>query len=162
MLVRQEFRLLTLLVLICDSLGIAYHYKQNSIRIMECQAYVYNYDKTSTYFVRTVDNSLVYLLNRSTRAFKSLARYGFGGNREEAIKRDGYACVECGMSRDEHKAKYKRDISVDHIDGSGRNTSKEQKNNVLSNLKTLCLPCHGRKDAIRRWAANVERLQQSS
>lgn len=74
----------------------------------------------------------------------------FGENRELAIQRDGEKCVSCGMTREEHQAKYGRDITVDHIDGNGRNNSPETRNNDLSNLQTLCLPCHGRKDIARR------------
>lgn len=78
----------------------------------------------------------------------------FGGNREAAIQRDGERCVHCGMTREEHKAKFGRDITVDHIDGKGRHTPIAQKNNDLSNLQTLCLPCHGRKDTKRRWSGS--------
>lgn len=63
-------------------------------------------------------------------------------------------CVKCGMTRQEHRDKYNRDITVDHIDGQGRNTPKEERNNNLNNLLTLCLPCHGYKDAKR--AAGIE------
>lgn len=75
-------------------------------------------------------------------------RRDFGGNREIAIQRDGEKCVTCGMTRDEHRAKYGgKDITVDHIDGSGMSKPKHLKNNALSNLQTLCLGCHGRKDS---------------
>lgn len=72
----------------------------------------------------------------------------FGGNREAAISRDGSRCVECGMTRQEHRDKYGRDITVDHIDGLGRNSTI--KNNDLTNLQTLCLECHGSKDGVRQ------------
>lgn len=73
-------------------------------------------------------------------------RYRFGGNRETAILRDGSRCVKCGMSRDEHKEKFGRDITVDHIDGKGLRSPVHLKNNEFSNLQTLCLPCHASKD----------------
>lgn len=73
----------------------------------------------------------------------------FGGNREIAIARDGYKCVHCGMTREEHKAKWNIDISVDHIDGKGRRTPKAERNNALENLQTLCISCHSRKDVAR-------------
>lgn len=72
-------------------------------------------------------------------------KYFFGGNREIVIQRDGEKCVECGMTRAEHQAKYGKDITVDHIDRRGKNVPLAQKNNSLDNLQTLCLPCHGRK-----------------
>lgn len=65
--------------------------------------------------------------------------YRFGGNREAALMRDNYCCVKCGMSDAEHKVKWGRPITVDHKD-------KNANNNVLDNLQTLCLICHGRKD----------------
>jgi hypothetical protein len=59
------------------------------------------------------------------------------------------------MTRAEHHDKYGRDITVDHIDGAGRYTPKEEMNNDLDNLQTLCLACHGRKDSLRRWKEQV-------
>lgn len=77
-------------------------------------------------------------------------RFYFGGNRESTIQRDGEKCVKCSITRYEHKEKYGRDITVNHIDGNGRNTAGHLKNNSLSNLETLCLSCHGKKDIQRR------------
>lgn len=82
-------------------------------------------------------------------------KYLFGGNREDAIQRDGEKCVKCGMTRTQHKAKYGRDITVDHIDGRGVHTVKEDKNNALNNLMTLCLHCHGIKDRARRVSRRI-------
>jgi cytochrome c553 len=73
----------------------------------------------------------------------------FAGNRELAIQRDGEKCVNCGITRAEHREKYGFDITVDHIDGKGRYTPKDQQNHDLSNLQTLCLSCHGRKDGAK-------------
>lgn len=70
----------------------------------------------------------------------------FGGNRELVIQRDGEKCVECGMARSEHRAKYGKDISVDHIDNNGYYKPRDQRNNDMSNLQTLCLRCHSNKD----------------
>jgi hypothetical protein len=72
----------------------------------------------------------------------------FGGNREVAIQRDGERCVNCGMTRQQHKDRFGRDITVDHIDRRGSNVPKHMKNNALSNLQTLCAPCHSRKDSV--------------
>lgn len=66
------------------------------------------------------------------------------------LERDKYACVKCGLSNEEHKKLFKRRLTIDHIDNSGRFTEKHLKNNALDNLQTLCLPCHGRKDHRRK------------
>ena len=79
---------------------------------------------------------------------KSMQKLWFGGNREIVVQRDGEQCVSCGMTRAEHKSKYNRDITVDHIDNKGRYSVK--KNNKVENLQTLCLPCHGKKDHRRK------------
>lgn len=76
----------------------------------------------------------------------SLNKIRFGGNREVVLKRDNYSCVTCGMSDIEHREKFGRSITVDHIDGHGRNS--KIKNHHITNLVTLCLPCHGRKDVL--------------
>lgn len=85
---------------------------------------------------------------RKTKRAKKLAvthynQHRFKGSRKKVLKRDKYKCCDCGMSREEHKNKFKRDITLDHIDGN-------RKNNNVRNLKTLCLHCHGRKDGRRR------------
>lgn len=76
---------------------------------------------------------------------KTLDNKFFGGMREDVILRDNSRCVKCNITRQEHTNKYGRDITVDHIDGNGRNAAN--KNNDIGNLQTLCLGCHGRKDA---------------
>lgn len=83
----------------------------------------------------------------------SLARseYLFGGNREKAIQRDGEKCVKCGMTREEHKIKFSgKDITVDHKDKLGSGVARNLKNNDMSNLQTLCIPCHASKDNIQK------------
>lgn len=81
--------------------------------------------------------------NKKNRS-KYTAKWKFGGNWIKALERDNYTCVTCGMTNEEHKIKWNRTITVDHIDGQGRNS--KVKNNDLSNLQTLCLRCHGLKD----------------
>jgi hypothetical protein len=53
------------------------------------------------------------------------------------------------MTNKEHLIKYGNNITVDHIDGSGRYSNKP--NNIIKNLWTLCLSCHGRRDSLRGW-----------
>lgn len=85
--------------------------------------------------------------NRDTIRVNGLAfmhKYRFSGNRDKALLRDGYRCVNCGMTDTEHRLKWGCSITVDHIDGNGRFSIN--KNHSLSNLQTLCLVCHGKKD----------------
>ena len=69
---------------------------------------------------------------------RSWARRDFNNLRDDVLKRDGYKCVICGMTRENHIKKWHSDINVDHI-------NRNRKENVLGNLQTLCLICHGSK-----------------
>lgn len=73
--------------------------------------------------------------------------YLFGGNRQKALERDNWQCVECGMNQEQHIVIFGRSLTVDHIDGKGRNSKNP--NHRLFNLQTLCCRCHGLKDGIR-------------
>lgn len=77
----------------------------------------------------------------------------YGGNREKVIQRDHEQCQECGLTRVEHYKKYKRDITVDHINRLGRGV--KDKDNRLENLITLCLSCHLRKDGRINWKSDA-------
>lgn len=91
---------------------------------------------------------------------RCICEINFAGKREQAIVRDHERCVLCGMTRQEHYNIYQRDITVDHIDGSGCHTSKEKKNNTLENLRTLCLKCHGLEDIRRSPNTHPKRVVQ--
>lgn len=80
---------------------------------------------------------------KSTHGYSTAAHYGAGKKRWSVLSRDGFKCVRCGMTDDEHKRLWDRPITVDHKD-------KNRKNNSLENLQTLCLACHGNKDLIQR------------
>lgn len=73
--------------------------------------------------------------------YSTAAHYATGGQRERILVRDGRACVRCGMTDAEHKAKWERPITIDHID-------KDRQHNTDDNLQTLCLACHGEKDLL--------------
>lgn len=62
----------------------------------------------------------------------------YDGNRELTIEADDYKCRDCGINRDDHKAKYGQDLGVFHIDG-------DLSNNDPSNLVTLCKSCMARR-----------------
>lgn len=78
---------------------------------------------------------------KAENGFSDTSYYATGKLRNQILMRDNYSCVCCGMTDAEHKAKWKRPITVDHKD-------KNRKNNIPDNLQTLCLACHGRKDLL--------------
>jgi hypothetical protein len=92
---------------------------------------------------------------RSTRRYPSnkettllaMNRRRFGGLRETVIHRDNEKCVMCGITREQHKLIYNKDITVNHINKRGRYS--DNPDNRLENLETLCFRCHGHKDAIK-------------
>lgn len=66
----------------------------------------------------------------------------FAGQRDTVLDRDGHRCTRCST---------KESLVVHHKDGNGR--GKWEKNNVMSNLLTLCRSCHAREHATcGRWA----------
>ena len=82
---------------------------------------------------------------KGAKEWRSKSR--FGGLRYEILKRDGFKCVKCGMTREQHFMRFGRDITIDHTNGKGRYS--KIKDNRPENLVTLCLFCHGRKDRVR-------------
>ena len=76
-------------------------------------------------------------------------RIMLGGLLETVLKRDGYKCVKCGMTNEQHLKTFSYRLTIDHIDGRGKHTPIEQKNNNLDNLQTLCAVCHGKKDGTK-------------
>lgn len=75
---------------------------------------------------------------------KSVDSQRFGGNRIKVLERDSYKCVICGSTEL---------IQVHHIDETGRNKPKEQQNNDMENLITLCAKCHieQHNPVLKRW-----------
>lgn len=71
----------------------------------------------------------------------------FNGLREIVFAKYGNKCGDCGMTREEHKAKWNVDLTINHIDGMGRNS--QYQNNNLDNLEALCIRCHTSKDSLR-------------
>lgn len=77
----------------------------------------------------------------------------FGGNREAALCRDDYQCVNC---------RTQNDLTVHHTDGQGRGSKTP--NNSLENLETLCRSCHIKRhiaDGTIPSAANRNRRKPS-
>ena len=69
----------------------------------------------------------------------------FDGKRETVLKRDGYRCTRCGT---------KKNLTVHHKDGNGR--GKQEKNNVMRNLVTVCRACHSKEHTSGRWSLNFD------
>lgn len=80
------------------------------------------------------------------KAYKN--KFYFGGLRDKVLERDNWQCVKCSMTNEQHIVIFGRSITIDHIDGNGRYSKIP--NNVLENLQTLCLRCHGSKDGLRQ------------
>ena len=57
--------------------------------------------------------------------------------RRSIIERDGYVCLNCGMTEEEHLIVYGMELHVHHIDYNKQNCYK-------SNLIASCLPCNTR------------------
>ena len=74
--------------------------------------------------------------NPSTQISHDLKR--FGGNRELALRRDGYKCVMCGRIDG---------VNVHHKDDSG---NSENPNNDPDNLISLCDACHMKTHKIHK------------
>lgn len=65
--------------------------------------------------------------------------------RESAIQDAGEQCADCGMTRDEHHAKYGKDLHVHH-----RTPYRLSLDNSQDNLIVLCIPCHGKEESAQR------------
>jgi len=78
---------------------------------------------------------------------KKINEVRFGGLREKVIQRDKEKCQDCGLGREEHKKLYGVDITVHHINNKGRNSKNPE--HKMKQLITLCLRCHGKRDALR-------------
>ena len=71
---------------------------------------------------------------------KHMNNYCFSGNRYMVLERDGFKCVLCNTTNEEYTKTYKRELSIHHMDGSGR--IMKFRNNNIDNLITLCMACH--------------------
>lgn len=72
--------------------------------------------------------------------------YEWKNIRLEAIKRDKFKCVHCGMNRDDHYEKYNCDFNINHIKPFYQFGGNTELANKMSNLETLCKSCHTKAD----------------
>ena len=72
----------------------------------------------------------------------------------KCIERDNYKCVECGVDHN------KVNLIVHHIDNSRKNGFKLM-DNRLSNLLTLCKPCHSRIHGLVTHRLDIVELRDS-
>jgi hypothetical protein len=72
--------------------------------------------------------------------------------REKALKRDGFQCLRCGLTREKHKETTNFDLHVHHRRPRKWYYKKPNKDiedaNQLSNLITLCSSCHKKLESL--------------
>lgn len=68
----------------------------------------------------------------------------FEAMREEIYRRDGYKCIHCPITELEHYEKYGKVLIVHH-----RNFMTDD--NCKSNLETICISCHTKILALKRF-----------
>ena len=88
-----------------------------------------------------------YRRKNGIKSIRPMHKMRFGGIRDFIFQRDGFKCVMCEMTDKQHMDAWDRHLTINHIDHAGRYS--EYQNNDPDNLETLCLRCHGHKDAIR-------------
>lgn len=81
--------------------------------------------------------------------------------RELAIERDGAECQSCGLTREEHRSTYGRDIHVHHHIPLKEFPIPEA-GHYLPNLATLCNTCHADVEAGRLVLLSDISLEQAS
>lgn len=126
-------------------------YMREKGRIQSRKAY-YRVDGKRKKYLREWKNSLSSDKLREYRSKDNATRhFGSWKLREDIIQRDGEKCIKCGITRKEHKKRWKKDLTVDHKDNYGRNIVRQAKNNRPENLETLCIRCHRSKSAKEQW-----------
>ena len=71
------------------------------------------------------------------RQYHAWNDFYFGGNRIKVLERDNYSCQVCGAKKSDGTK-----IIVHHKDRTGWGKKKNEKNNKMDNLISLCQPCH--------------------
>lgn len=72
--------------------------------------------------------------------------------RRKCLKRDNYKCIDCDATQEQHNDVYGCDLIVHHVTPRRRFVTDGELDwesaNRLSNLRTVCHPCHGRWEGI--------------
>ncbi len=77
---------------------------------------------------------------------KELKRTGLNATKYVSNK----FCIECGLSNDEHKIKYKERLHIHHKKNTGRKNIRLGINPNHDELEILCRSCHVTKDNLMR------------
>jgi 5-methylcytosine-specific restriction endonuclease McrA len=85
---------------------------------------------------------------KSLRSNVSARGPGWAKQRKAALKKDNYACVDCGITDEESKVKYGSSLDVDHVIPF-HNFSDYKKANRVNNLECRCKSCHKKEEAKR-------------
>lgn len=83
------------------------------------------------------------------------------GQRQRALKKDKYRCVDCGLTQAGCISKYGRSLDVDHV-VPFHNFNSYKKANALSNLQCRCASCHKRAESKRGMVQMVLPMQDSA
>jgi len=91
-------------------------------------------------FLKALD-AAGYDLDDPNRAWPADYPSDWRNRRERVRARDGYCCVDCGMSQTEHQNHYSENLHVHHVATEGDPDDE-------SNLVTLCTNCHPKWDRV--------------
>jgi len=75
-------------------------------------------------------------------------------SRLDTIERQGYRCLDCGMTNEKHVAKYGWTLTVHH-----RSPYRLSGDNSPDNLVALCRACHAKEEAALRKRLSPEDIQ---
>lgn len=104
---------------------------------------------------------MLYTTSKNLADYTKKDKARFSGIRLMILSRDGYKCVKCGMTQNEHINQWGKALTINHRDGKGRKSKIP--NNRPDNLETLCLKCHGLADCKnKKWLSYYNKLRPSN
>lgn len=75
--------------------------------------------------------------------------------RRSVRSRDGYECVRCGISQQQHQQKYEQKLHVHHITPA-RQVDDPEERNAMDNLVALCKTCHDTVEEFTKAGLSVD------